>query len=135
MLCVAILKNKEEGYDGRYFGTDIDPCAGYLLKGIYKDVGEILCGDSVKSLSKFKKIDLFINDSNHSSAYEYQEYQAIRGLITDSSILLSDNAHCTDRLAVFSSELGRSFLFFQEKPRDHWYPGAGIGISFKRNKI
>lgn len=24
------------------------------------------------------------------------------------------------------------FLFFAERPRDHWYPGAGIGIAFRK---
>ena len=25
---------------------------------------------------------------------------------------------------------GRKFLYFQERPKDHWYPGAGIGAAF-----
>ncbi len=131
LLCSALLRNKEEGYDGRYYGTDINPEAGYLLSGKYKNVGEILFGDSIKSLSTFKnKIDLFINDSDHSFDYEYQEYLTIKPLITEHTIILGDNAHCTNKLALFSSETNRKFLFFKEEPLNHWYPGAGIGISF-----
>jgi hypothetical protein len=25
---------------------------------------------------------------------------------------------------------GRNFVFFKEQPKAHWYPGAGIGISY-----
>lgn len=131
LLCAALLKNKEEGYEGKYFGTDINPKAGYLLAGKYATIGEILYGDSIKSLSEFKEsIDLFINDSDHSSEYEYQEYLTIKPLITEKTIILGDNSHSTSKLAEFSEECGRSFIFFQETPLNHWYPGAGIGISF-----
>lgn len=132
LLCAALLKNKEEGYEGRYYGTDINPKAGYLLTGKYRQVGKILYGDSIESLSAFTHpIDVFINDSDHSADYEYREYLTIKHLLTDSSIILGDNAHSTDKLALFSSEENRHFLFFQETPSNHWYPGGGIGISFK----
>lgn len=136
LLCAALLRNKKEGFEGKYFGTDINPNAGYLLSGPYKNVGEILYGDSIESLSRFReKIDLFINDSDHSPEYEYQEYLTIKNKITDTSIILGDNSHCSNKLAIFSNEMNRNFLFFNEMPKNHWYPGAGIGISFKKKKI
>jgi hypothetical protein len=136
LLCAAILKNNEEGHKGKYYGTDINPEAGYFLTGKYKEVGEILYGDSIKSLNGFREnIDLFINDSDHSSDYEYREYLAIKELLTDKTIILGDNSHCSDKLAVFSNEMDRNFLFFKEEPLDHWYPGAGIGISYKKGRF
>ena len=134
LLCSALLKNKEEGYHGYFYGTDIHPQAGYLLTGIYSEVGKILYGDSIETLSKFnEKIDLFINDSDHSADYEYREYITIKDKIADNAVILGDNSHVTDKLAVFSDETKRNFLFFREEPSMHWYPGAGIGISFKRH--
>ena len=50
VLCAAILRNRAEGNQGRYYGTDINPHAGYLLCGPYKQAGEILYGDSIESL-------------------------------------------------------------------------------------
>ena len=133
LLCSAILKNKEEGFTGQFFGTDINPEAGYLLTGKYADVGKILYGDSIRTLSQFtEKIDLFVNDSDHSADYEYREYLTIRDKISESAVLLGDNSHISDKLSIFSDETKRNFLFFREEPRGHWYPGAGIGISFKR---
>lgn len=131
LLCSALLKNKEEGYSGYYYGTDINPKAGYLLSGKYKNIGKILYGDSIESLLKLKEnIDIFINDSDHSAEYEYKEYESIKSLINENTILLGDNSHCTNKLSEFSIENSRNFIFFQEKPLNHWYPGGGIGISY-----
>lgn len=134
LLCSALLRNREENFEGRYYGTDINPKAGYLLEGMYKEVGQILYGDSITTLSKFsEKIDFFINDSDHSADYEYREYLTIKPLITNKTIILGDNAHCSGKLADFSRETNRNFLFFQEVPLNHWYPGAGIGISYVKD--
>jgi hypothetical protein len=131
ILASALIKNAQEGYSGRYYGTDINPLAGYLLRGIYSNYGEILYGDSIESLMRLNEpIDLFINDSDHSAAYEEREYQTIMGKLAPGAIVLSDNAHCTDRLLGFALDTGRKFIFFQEKPLKHWYPGAGIGIAY-----
>ncbi len=133
LLCAALEKNILEGFSGKYYGTDINSRAGYLLSGKYKEFGEIKYGDSIKTLSAFKEsIDLFINDSDHSSEYEYREYNTIKPLLNKNSVILGDNSHSTDKLSFFSLENDRNFLFFKENPSNHWYPGAGIGISFNK---
>lgn len=131
MLCAALLRNEQEGSAGRYFGTDINPQAGWLLSGRYASVGRILVGDSLASLGAFAEpIDLFINDSDHSAEYEAREYDAIASKLSARALVLGDNGHVTDKLAIFSRKTGRNFIMFYEEPKDHWYPGAGIGISF-----
>jgi len=131
LLCTALQRNSEEGFRGKYFGTDINPEAGFLLTEKYSDVGKILYGDSIESLNKLdENIDLFINDSDHSGEYEYREYLAISDKLSENAIILGDNSHCSNKLSRFSDETGRSYLYFQEQPLNHWYPGCGIGISF-----
>jgi predicted O-methyltransferase YrrM len=131
ILCAALLRNAAEGKPGRYYGTDILPGTGALLTEPYSSMGKILYGDSIESLTALNEtIDLFINDSDHSDDYEYREYQVIADKLSPRAIILGDNAHVTDKLARFSRETGRNFLFFREVPANHWYPGAGIGISF-----
>lgn len=133
ILAAALKRNKEEGYKGTYYGTDIDLTAGYLFSGGYADYGSILYGDSIESLAKFDgTIDLFINDSDHSADYEADEYETIANKLSEHAIVLGDNSHCTDKLLNFSLKTNRHFIFFPEKPSEHWYPGAGIGISFNR---
>jgi hypothetical protein len=131
LLCAALLRNEKEGFPGRYFGTDINPQAGWLLSDKYAAVGKILVGDSIASLHGISEpVDLFINDSDHSAEYEGREYEVIGPKLSHQAIVLGDNAHVTDKLAIFSRKTGRNFIMFHERPKDHWYPGAGIGISF-----
>jgi predicted O-methyltransferase YrrM len=131
ILAAALKRNTQEGFAGRYYGTDINPAAGYLLSGEYRQYGEILYGDSITSLQSFNgTIDLFINDSDHSADYEAREYETILPKLGPRSILLGDNAHCNNRLLEFSVKHQRKYLFFKEVPERHWYPGAGIGVSW-----
>lgn len=134
VLTAALARNKEEGCPGYYYGTDINPRAGYLLSGAYQQYGKILYGDSISSLRNLQtEIDLFINDSDHSAAYEGAEYETIRGKLSTRALILGDNAHSTDQLLNFALATQRQFLFFHEQPQEHWYPGGGIGIAFTRN--
>jgi len=131
LLCAALTRNSADGHPGVYYGTDINESAGWLLRAPYDSVGKILYGDSIESIERLDaQIDLFINDSDHSADYEYREYRAVASKLAADAVLLGDNAHVTPMLARFSRETGRRFVFFREEPKDHWYPGAGIGISF-----
>lgn len=135
VLAAALIRNGEEGHAGRYYGTDINMEAGWLLSGKYARFGQILIGDSIGSLKKLdEKIDLFINDSWHTPEYEGGEYAAIRHKLSEDTVILGDNAHATDELMKFACQTWRSFLFFQEKPKNHWYPGGGIGAAFRRKE-
>lgn len=132
VLASALMRNAADGAPGEYIGTDINPRAGYLFTGEYAKVGKILYGDSIESLKNRlgKKIDIFINDSDHSAEYEWNEYLTVEPMLSERAVILGDNSHVTDKLCRFARETGRKFLFFQERPKDHWYPGAGIGVAF-----
>lgn len=135
ILTEALRRNAAEGATGAYRGTDIDPKAGWLLQA--PDVNAaVLYGDSIESLEKLDpaSVDLFINDSDHSADYEYREYQVMTSRLSPHAVILGDNAHATDALMQYSRETGRDFIFFDERPADHWYPGAGVGISLSRNQ-
>ncbi len=106
--------------------------AGQLFSGKYATVGKILYDDSITSLKSLEEeIDLFVNDSDHSGEYEYQEYLTIADKLSIKGFILGDNAHATNSLSRFSREQGRKFVFFAEKPEGHWYPGAGVGVSYR----
>jgi hypothetical protein len=131
VIASALLQNREEGYAGEYLGTDINPKAGFLFHGIYASCGRIVYGDSIETLKSIDRdIDLFINDSDHSAEYEAREYATITAKLSPAAVILGDNAHLTSALFEFSIASRRKFLFFAEKPADHFYPGAGIGAAF-----
>ena len=133
VLTAALRRNESEGFSGYYYGTDINPEAGVFFQAPFTTFGRILYGDSLESLGGLREpIDLFINDSDHSAKYEAREYECIAPLLHPGSVILGDNAHCTDELCDFAERTGRHFLFMNEVPRDHWYPGAGNGVAFSR---
>ena len=132
IICEALTRNAQEGFMGKYLGTDYDNNAGRLVQTYNPTTGTILYGDSILSLeSIFDEIDVFINDSDHSAEYEAREYAVISRKLSSTGIILGDNAHVTTELLEFSLRHSRKFLFFSEVPDNHWYPGGGIGISFK----
>ena len=133
VLCAALLRNAADGFAGRYYGTDLKANAGYFLKGRYAEVGSILYGDSIASLAQFDgEIDLFINDSDHSADYEASEYRTVKSKLSSNAVIIGDNAHVTSKLAEFSIQEGRRFMYFAEEPERHWYVGGGIGISLAK---
>jgi predicted O-methyltransferase YrrM len=133
VLCAALLRNAEVGAPGHYYGFDLDPGAGWLLQGKYAEVGTIITGDSCTSLAKFEKtIDVMVTDSAHTENYELAEYRVVSPRLSPKAILISDDAHVHDCLGEFARETGRHYLFFAERPKDHWYPGGGIGFAFAR---
>jgi len=132
VITSALIKNSYEGYLGKYLGIDIDRSAGQLLTYPYSEFGTLIYGNSLDCLNSLDElVDLFINDSDHNSEYERQEYATVINKLSDTCVILGDNCHASSALRDFSSKNHRNFLFFKEIPDDHWYPGAGIGFSYK----
>lgn len=131
ILAAAMRRNTQEGFPGIIYATDIVPDCGHLLAEPYKQHVRVLLGDSVESLKKLKKtVDIFIHDSDHRAEYEWAELLAIEPRLHPCSLVLSDNAYFTSKLMEFAQRLGKSFLYFQDQPKDHWWPGDGIGAAF-----
>ena len=125
-------RNRNEGYPGQYLGTDISPNSGELLVHPFNEQSSIVIDDSIATLqSLVTSIDLFINDSDHSAEYEAAEYSSIEKKLSMDAMILGDNSHASDSLRQFSEKTKRNFIFFKEEPSNHFYSGAGIGISFK----
>lgn len=130
VIAAALRRNAEEGHHGRYLGTELNPNFGWIFSGPYREFGEILFGDSVASLSNLEgPVDLFINDSDHSSSYERDEYSTIGPLLSPRAVVVGDNSHVSLELNEWSRKEGRRYLFMPEYSRNHWYRGGGIGVS------
>ena len=127
VLAEALIKNKS----GRLITIDIEPSSGLLIGPEYDGVVERITNDSLSAIAKIKQIDLFIHDSDHNAEHELRELNLLEGRLSKDGIVISDNAHSTTELEKFSIRHGRKFFCFQEQPVDHWYPGAGIGVSIK----
>lgn len=126
VLAAAVMRNGT----GRLTTIDINPASGYLISGPYAKVTDVVISDGVEAIGKLDvPVNLFIHDSNHSSAYEKREFVALADKLAPGAVVLSDNAHASDSLLEWAGETGRRFLYFQEQPAGHWYPGASIGAA------
>lgn len=134
-LAAALLRNREEGFEGRYYGTDLNPHAGWLLSAPYDTVAEIFYGDSNSSLERIEgQINLFVN-GNVNFAYEVEEYRVIQNKMAKGGVVLSETSRWSEALLKFSIVSERDYLFFQAEPKDHWYPGNGLGFSFRHAEV
>jgi predicted O-methyltransferase YrrM len=132
LLTAALMRNDAEGGGGRYFGTDINPAAGFLLSGEYSSFGTILYGDSLTSLRALEhRINVFINDSDHSADYEAEEYRVVESKLADGAVIIGDNCERTDKLLRHAQDTGRRFIFAREESVRHIHPGTGVGFAFR----
>ncbi len=135
VLAAAIRRNSAEGCPGMVYASDITPECGHLLGSANGPFHRILIGDSVRSLAAFDQpVDIFLHDSDHRPEYEWAEFQAVEPRLRPTSIVLSDNAKNSPMLRRFADLTERSFLYFQDQPKEHWWPGDGIGAAFVQGK-
>ena len=130
VIAEALLRNGS----GRLITIDIEESSGLIFKDLrrYDTVIQHLVGDSVEHIASLPvSVDLFLHDSDHSAEHERKEFCAVESLLSPNAVVLSDNSHVTQELSKWSRENDRRFLFFREEPKDHWYPGAGIGCSWQ----
>jgi predicted O-methyltransferase YrrM len=125
VLAEAILKNGK----GKLITIDMEPLSGLLIGGKYSGVISQVIGDSIQALSQIDQVDMSIHDSDHSAEHEACEFEIIEAKLFEQGVVLSDNSHATNELAKWSLRNGRRFSYFAEQPLNHWYPGAGIGVS------
>lgn len=132
VLAAAIRRNTTEGAPGLIYATEISADCGHLLVKPYSEYCRIIFGDSVKTLTHFENVvDIFLHDSDHREAYEWAEFMAIEKRLHPDAIVLSDNSQQSPKLLEFAERTQRLFLYFQDAPRDHWWPGDGIGAAFR----
>lgn len=130
VFCSAIAKNREEGFPGVYYGFDIDPHAGLLIKDpAFEDFAHLMIDDGMKSLSQITEpIDFYFSDGYRSYEYEKKEFDLLFEKLSEDAIVISNKAIFSTALAELATAKNKQFTFFQEQPDNHWYQGWGLGI-------
>ena len=132
-LCSAIARNREEGFEGEYYGLDINPDAGYLLTGSsFTSFAKLIINDSINSLTQFenKPIDFYFSDGLRTYDYEKKEFSVLIEKIGTQAVIVTNKANFSSALAEMAKMKNRQFAYFQEQPLNHWYQGSGLGILF-----
>ncbi|MGW5463799.1 class I SAM-dependent methyltransferase [Streptomyces sp. NPDC003996] len=130
VIAAALLRNGR----GRLATVDIDDRSGELILPPYDKVVEHVVGDSLEFLAGpvagRQPIDLFVVDTDHTPELERAELAAGTPLLAPHAVVVATKTYCWSGLPRWAEEQQREFLYFNEKPLDHWYRGVGIGASF-----
>jgi len=132
LLLRALEWNAADGHEGRLISFDINPRSGWLVseplssrwRAVYKATS-----DALENELQDVEVGMIIHDSDHTYECEHFELAMAVAHAAPTIALVSDNAHATTALPDLASSLGIDYHFFREKPQDHFYPGAGIGLA------
>lgn len=132
VLCSALEKNRQEGFEGKYYGFDIDPYAGVLIKDpAYEPFAQLVIGDGMKSLAAIEEpIDFYFSDGFRTYEYEKKELNVLKDKLSEQAVVASNKAIFSTALAELAIETNKEFSFFQEQPANHWYHGWGLGFMY-----
>ncbi|MFL5955205.1 MAG: class I SAM-dependent methyltransferase [Gaiellaceae bacterium] len=131
-----VLRALERNGAGTLYGFDVDPQAGWLVPQELRGRYQLVLGDVRETLPREladKSVDVFIHDSLHTYEHEHFELELAVAHSGASAILASDNAHATTALRDVCTEHGLDYALFRERPRHHFYPGAGLGLGLSRS--
>jgi predicted O-methyltransferase YrrM len=132
VLLQALKRNAADGFDGKLLSFDINPDAGWLIPSDLRDRQELRVGNALDLLVpalEGRKVDLFIHDSDHRYAHETAEFEAVLEVARQGAVLISDNAHAGTAFRDFCERHRLPFHLFMELPVNHFYAGAGIGLT------
>jgi predicted O-methyltransferase YrrM len=136
VLARALQRNAEDGgLPGHLWTFDFGPEAGWATPEALGAWVTLVPGDLRQTLPRTVEddlpgpIDLMIHDSDHSYEHEMFEFRTVGAHLAEEGVLLTDNGHVTTVLRDYSQDTGRRYSFWKEQPKDHPYPGAGIGLS------
>jgi predicted O-methyltransferase YrrM len=136
VLLQALSRNAADGFDGRLISFDINPDAGWLIPSFLRGRHELLIGNSLDLLVPTldgRLVDLFVHDSDHRYAHETAEFEAVFDVAREGAVLISDNAHGGTAFRDFCERHRLPFYLFIEVPVNHFYSGAGIGLTLKES--
>jgi predicted O-methyltransferase YrrM len=132
VLLRALERNLAEGKSGRLLSFDVDPSSGWLVADADPDLLELHVGDTARTLEPVldgRAVGLFVHDSLHTYEHETFELETAVRHADEQLVLISDNAHSSDALPDLCGRIGIQYYHFNEQPRDHFYPGAAIGLA------
>ena len=132
ILLRALERNAAEGAEGALLAFDIRADVGWLIPARLRTRYELHIENAITGIRPAlagRSIDFFIHDSDHRYEHETSEFETVSALASPGAVLISDNAHAGNAFRDFCDRQGLAFRFFHEAPANHFYPGAGIGLS------
>lgn len=135
VLLRALERNAREGTDGSLVSFDIREDVGWVIPRELRSRHDLRIGDAVALMPAAlsgRPIDMFIHDSDHRYEHETAEFEVVHPLAGPKAVLITDNAHGGTAFKDFCDRHGLPYHIFREKPKEHFYPGAAMGVTVTR---
>jgi Methyltransferase domain len=131
LLLRALERNANDGRHGQLISVDVNPHSGWLVAESLRTTWQRVIGstfDVLDDAMRGLELGMIVHDSLHTYECELFEFNTAIAHAAPTLALVSDNAHATSALRDVCRDLGIEYRFFRERPRGHFYPGAGIGF-------
>jgi predicted O-methyltransferase YrrM len=128
----ALQRNASEGTSGSLVSFDVREDVGWIIPPELRSRHELHIGDALALMTLAlgdRPVDLFIHDSDHRYEHESAEFEVVRPLARPGAVLITDNAHGGTAFRDFCDRHGLPCHVFREKPKEHFYPGAAMGVT------
>ena len=132
---VLLLRAIDRNGSGLLLSFDTDPHAGWLVPETVRSHWRMIIGkttDTLEGALAGHTVRMVVHDSDHSYECEYFELTTALAHAAPEIAVVSDNSHVTSALPDVLSEVGVQPHFFHERPRNHFYPGATLGVGVVR---
>lgn len=129
VLLSALERNAQEGKEGSLVSFDIDATAGWIV-GRHPRWSRRIESTRTGLATALEEapVQMFLHDSLHTYEHERFELECAAGQLPAGGLLVSDNSHGTSALHDVCVAHGFRYSYFAERPRAHFYRGAGIGL-------
>jgi hypothetical protein len=132
VLLRALERNGEEGSPGRLVSIDPLANAGWLVPERLRKGWTFVNARSeggLDSALEGSTVDLLLSDSGGSYERELGEYETGLRHASPSLVLVAGAGDQTTALRDFSQRHGFTYSYFQDRPKDHFFRGAGTGVA------
>ena len=135
LLLQGLRRNAADGNQGQLVSIDIDATSGWLVDEALQERWTRVIGSSFDELERAidgEDVGMIIHDSAHTYECQTFEFGVALRQADEQLALISD--HTDAALPDICQAVGIEYRLFHERPRRHFYPGAGFGIGYLKNR-
>ncbi|HEV3001260.1 MAG TPA: class I SAM-dependent methyltransferase [Solirubrobacteraceae bacterium] len=132
VLLRAVERNAAEGFPGRVLGFDVAPRAGWLVGPEQAHLLTHHAGDVRETLPRAlaeTPVQLTIHDTIKDYEHETFELETVLRHATAPVTVISRDASTSGALRALCERRGERYATFEERTRDHWWPGGEYGVA------
>ena len=132
VLLRAVERNAADGFGGHVLGFDIGARAGWLVGdeqrvNLTQHVGDVR--ETLPQALAARPVEMSIHDTTQDYDGETFGLETVLAHAPGPLLAISRDAGHSNALRALCQRRGIRYETFQERPRDHWWPGGEFGLA------